>query len=229
MGKQRFTHVAGDMTRDRQRSELSWGGAGQVGVTDWPCLDLANCVRWRLHDPAHALDGYDDLIRWARHERLLDDREARRLLAEAAARPRRAAAAHRRAVGLQAAVRAVLSAVAAGSPPPAAALAALNTELARAMVPVRLVPAGDGFRREWLDPRDDLGWMLGPVARSAADLLVGPELGRLKECRGSPGRTCGFLFVDRTRNASRRWCSGATCGNRTRLHRHYARPDRRPV
>jgi predicted RNA-binding Zn ribbon-like protein len=91
------------------------------------------------------------------------------------------------------------------------------------MVALRLVAEGGGFRREWLDPRDDPGWVLGPVARSAGDLLVGPELGRLKECPGSPGRPCGFLFVDRTRNDSRRWCSGATCGNRTRLHRHYAR------
>ena len=112
----------------------------------------------------------------------------------------------------------MLSAVAAGTTPPPAALAGLHTELARAMVPVRLVPAGDGFRREWLDPRDDLGWMLGPVACSAGDLLVSPDLGRLKECRGSPGRRCGFLFLDQSRNRSRRSCSGATCGNRTRLH-----------
>jgi predicted RNA-binding Zn ribbon-like protein len=211
------------MARRWSDRELAWGGAGQLGVTGWPCLDLANCVRWRLHDPANALATYGDVVRWARHERLLDDREARRLLGRAVEHPRRAAAAHRRAVALQEAIRAVLSAVAAGATPPAPALAGLQTELARAMVPVRLVPGGDGFRREWLDPRDDLGWMLGPVARSAADLLVSPQLRRLKECQGSPGRTCGFLFVDRTRNGSRRWCSGATCGNRTRLHRHHAR------
>ena len=110
---------------------------------------------------------------------------------------------------MQEALRDVFSAEAAGATPPAAELARLNTELARAMVPVRLVPAGDGFQPEWMDPRDDLGWMLGPVARSAGDLLVSPELGRLKECRGSPGRSCGFLFVDQTRNRSRRSCSGA--------------------
>jgi predicted RNA-binding Zn ribbon-like protein len=166
------------------------------------------------------------VVRWARHERLLDDREARRLLGLAASQPRRAAAAHRRATALQAALRAVFSAVAAGAAAPAAELARLNAELARATVPVRLVPAGGGFGREWLDPRDDLGWPLGPVARSAADLLVSPDLARLKECRGSPGRSCGFLFVDRTKNHSRRWCSGATCGNRTRLHRHHARSGR---
>jgi predicted RNA-binding Zn ribbon-like protein len=214
------------MPSGREDSEFAWGGARQLGATDRPCLNLANCVPQRLHDPADALTSYGDVVRWARHERLVDDREARRLLDLAARHPRRAAAAHRRAIALQAAARAVFSAVAAGATPPATELARLNAELARAMVPVRLVPAGGGFHREWMDPRDELGWMLGPVARSAGDLLVSPELGRLKECRGSPGRSCGFLFVDQTRNRSRRWCSGATCGNRTRLHRHYARSGR---
>lgn len=196
-------------------------------ATDRPCLDLANCVRQRLHDSTNALAAYGDVVRWARHERLLDDREARRLLGQAAGRPRQEAAAHRRAIGLQEALRAVFSAVAARATPPATELARLNAELAMAMVPVHLLPAGDGFRREWLDPRDDLGWMLGPVARSAGDLLASAELARLKECHSSSGRSCGFLFVDRTKNHSRRWCSGSTCGNRTRLHQHYARS--RPV
>jgi len=62
--------------------------------------------------------------------------------------------------------------------------------------------------------------LLGPITRSAADLLTSPAPGRLKQCPGSPNRTCGFLFLDQTKNHSRRWCSSSTCGNRTRLHRH---------
>lgn len=122
----------------------------------------------------------------------------------------------------------VLSAVALGREPPAADLEAVNHELARTAVPARLVAEGGGFRREWQDRREALDWLLGPVARSAADLLVAPELARLKQCPGSPSRRCGFLFLDATRNASRRWCSGATCGNRTRLHRHHARSGASP-
>ena len=44
-----------------------------------------------------------------------------------------------------------------------------------------------------------------------------------KECPGGPGKACGYQFVDETRDRSRRWCSGAARGNRTRLHRHDAR------
>jgi predicted RNA-binding Zn ribbon-like protein len=106
---------------------------------------------------------------------------------------------------------------------PDPALDVLNAELAATAVPARLVPTGAGLRREWLDPTDQLDWPLGPITRSATDLLTSPAIGRLKQCQGSPGRTCGFLFLDQTKNDSRRWCSSATCGNRTRLHRHYTR------
>nr|WP_264085191.1 CGNR zinc finger domain-containing protein [Kibdelosporangium phytohabitans] len=40
------------------------------------------------------------------------------------------------------------------------------------------------------------------------------------ECSG-PG--CGWLFIDRTRNRSRQWCSSKDCGNRERARRHYRR------
>jgi predicted RNA-binding Zn ribbon-like protein len=34
-------------------------------------------------------------------------------------------------------------------------------------------------------------------------------------------RGCGVLFLDRTRNRSRRWCSMKSCGNRAKAQRHY--------
>jgi predicted RNA-binding Zn ribbon-like protein len=145
------------------------------------------------------------------------------MLAEAARRPQEASAAHARVLGLRRALHEVLTAAARHQPPPAQALEALNAELAAGAVPARLVPTAAGWRRAWLDPTDQLTWLLGPITRSAADLLTAAVLARLKQCPGSPGRACGFLFLDDTRNHSRRWCSGATCGNRTRLHRHASR------
>jgi predicted RNA-binding Zn ribbon-like protein len=62
--------------------------------------------------------------------------------------------------------------------------------------------------------------MLWPVARSAADLLTSQEQSRVRECAASD---CGWLFLDLSRNRSRRWCDMETCGNRTKARRHYAR------
>ncbi|MCV4932572.1 CGNR zinc finger domain-containing protein, partial [Escherichia coli] len=44
-------------------------------------------------------------------------------------------------------------------------------------------------------------------------------LGRIREC---PGRNCGWLFLDTSRNGQRRWCSEAECGTPARVARHRA-------
>jgi predicted RNA-binding Zn ribbon-like protein len=59
------------------------------------------------------------------------------------------------------------------------------------------------------------------VTISAAAPLADPrEMARLRTC---PGAECGWMFVDESRNARRRWCSMETCGNRAKAARHYAR------
>jgi predicted RNA-binding Zn ribbon-like protein len=70
-------------------------------------------------------------------------------------------------------------------------------------------PAEMTLRRTW--------W---PVAASAGDLLTGGELERLGIC-DNPG--CGGLFLDTSKNHSRRWCSMAICGNAIKSRRHAAR------
>ncbi|MCL4370559.1 MAG: CGNR zinc finger domain-containing protein [Chloroflexi bacterium] len=62
--------------------------------------------------------------------------------------------------------------------------------------------------------------MLWPVARSAGELLTSSELGRVRKCAGYP---CGRLFLDTSRNQSRRWCDMKSCGNLAKARRHYAR------
>ncbi|GAB0104073.1 CGNR zinc finger domain-containing protein [Nocardia sp. JMUB6875] len=54
---------------------------------------------------------------------------------------------------------------------------------------------------------------LAAVARSAIELLGGPDRERLKEC----GRdACTRLYLDTSRGGSRRWCDMAVCGNRAK-------------
>jgi predicted RNA-binding Zn ribbon-like protein len=61
---------------------------------------------------------------------------------------------------------------------------------------------------------------LWSVARSAAELLTSPKLGRVKVCAGEG---CGWIFLDESRNSSRRWCDSRDCGNRERVRKHLAR------
>jgi predicted RNA-binding Zn ribbon-like protein len=58
------------------------------------------------------------------------------------------------------------------------------------------------------------------VLRSAADLLTSDDLGRLRECASD---TCAWLFLDHSKNRSRRWCDMTVCGNRDKVRRHRQR------
>ncbi|MGP2491485.1 CGNR zinc finger domain-containing protein [Mesorhizobium sp. PUT5] len=56
------------------------------------------------------------------------------------------------------------------------------------------------------------------LAVSALSLLGEGVLARLRICPN-----CNWLFLDRSRNASRLWCDMAVCGNRRKASRHYHR------
>jgi predicted RNA-binding Zn ribbon-like protein len=99
-------------------------------------------------------------------------------------------------------------------------LAALNRVLARAGGRRGLVPTVRGYGWGWLSGNAGPDGLLWPVAFSAARLLAGPELSRLRPCDG-----CGRLFLDMSRNRSRRWCDMQACGNRAKVARHRARKD----
>lgn len=57
------------------------------------------------------------------------------------------------------------------------------------------------------------------LALAVAELLHRPDLSTLHRCEGEG---CGWLFLDTTRNHSRRWCDSQDCGNRARV-RAYTR------
>ena len=62
--------------------------------------------------------------------------------------------------------------------------------------------------------------LLAPALWSAGDLLTGPQLARVRECANDK---CLWLFLDESKNGTRRWCSMSACGNRAKAHRHYLR------
>jgi predicted RNA-binding Zn ribbon-like protein len=116
----------------------------------------------------------------------------------------------------------LLSAMAHGHPRDPVDVATLNDALGDALAHARLSPLPDGFAWDWggADP-SALDQMLWPVVQSAVDLLTSPELERVGECADDRG--CGWLFLDMTKNRSRRWCDMRDCGNRAKARRHYAK------
>src|ERR687888_470126 len=70
----------------------------------------------------------------------------------------------------------------------------------------------------WADAAVRLDAPLWPLVRLAAELLVGPELERVRECAAGD---CRWLFLDTSKNRSRRWCDMKSCGNRAKVRRFY--------
>ncbi|WP_072682653.1 CGNR zinc finger domain-containing protein [Arcobacter sp. LA11] len=53
------------------------------------------------------------------------------------------------------------------------------------------------------------------IAIEVAKLLNSKELQYLKKCHN---HTCSLLFIDTSKNHSRRWCSMEGCGNRSKVN-----------
>jgi predicted RNA-binding Zn ribbon-like protein len=192
-----------------------------------PCLDFVNTLAWRLTDrPVEYLLSYEDLLAWGRQAGLLAPEEMEALSGWAATHPEEARATLSRAVALREAVYRVFSAAIASEPRDESALSALNRELSVALSRLRVAAVeGDAYVWAWDRGGEDGGGpplerLLWPVARSAAELLTSPMLSRVKVCAGEG---CGWLFLDESRNASRRWCDSRDCGNRERVRKYLAR------
>jgi predicted RNA-binding Zn ribbon-like protein len=166
---------------------------------------------------------YADLLAWAAGVGLLSGPALDRLRANAERHPAAAEAVRQRAVELREAIYRLLLAHAHGGVPAPADLAVLNAALTPALAQARLVPAANGYALDWdLAAGDALDGLLWPVAYSAADLLATPDqLARVGQCQDDRG--CGWLFLDLTKNHSRRWCAMGDCGNRAKAKRHYER------
>ena len=117
---------------------------------------------------------------------------------------------------LREAMARVLLAVADHEAPPVTDVAALGRVATDAWHRRRLVPGAGGAAATWDDAALDLRHRL---ALDAAALLTSPASVRaLRACD-----ECRWLFLDTTRNRSRRWCDPADCGNRVRQRRHQQR------
>jgi predicted RNA-binding Zn ribbon-like protein len=189
------------------------------------CLDFVNTVGSRLTDrPGEYLRSYEDLLDWARQAGLLAPEETEGLCRQATLDPEGAQETLSRALALRESIHRVISRAIAGESQDENDLSALNRELSIALSHLRVMPAGGAYGWAWDRSGDDGGTTLDsplwPVAQSAGELLTSPKLGRVKVCAGED---CGWVFLDESRNGSRRWCDSRDCGNRERVRRHLAR------
>jgi predicted RNA-binding Zn ribbon-like protein len=195
---------AGDVTRVR----LVGGSLG---------LDFVNT---RTGPPSGSIDddvlgNYDDLVSWARYAGAISQAEAERLR-RAAKKDRPAAeAAFARALRMRADLDNLFRALARGRAADGGVLERLRADESEAIRHAELAP-GRPFAWRWDDDRS-LARPLWPAVHAAMGILLSGPLDRVKQCGG-----CSFLFLDETKNRSRRWCSMDDCGTDEKMRRYVA-------
>src|SRR6185503_8692282 len=163
------------------------------------------------------LNSYADFVSWCQQAGLLSKSIADGLVQASAFRPDESATAFRRAIELREAIYRIFAALAADDSPQASDLEQLNAELSTHLGRLRVASNRKRFNWTWTSSEDALDQPLGPIARSAADLLTSAHL--LEQVRQCEGDTCGWLFVDSSKNHSRRWCVMRECGNVAKVRR----------
>lgn len=184
-------------------------------------LDFTNTASGRDEGPLREkLRAYGDLVTWAERVGVAGRERARRLRAAASRAPAEAEAVLERARALrEATYRLFAREAGAGTD-----LALVSEEAGRAAAERRVVEGEEGYVFEWPES-DRLEQLLWPIALSAAELLTSEDRVRVKECAAE---NCNWLFLDMSRNRSRRWCDMRVCGNRAKARRFTARQKRGP-
>jgi predicted RNA-binding Zn ribbon-like protein len=183
------------------------------------CLDFTNTVKDTIGS-RELPSNYEELVAWSQQAGILTDEEAQRLLGKAARQPAEATAVFQRAVVLRETLFRIFSAITQDRTVEESDMTTLNAMLTETMIHAQLVPTGKCCEWSWIAQDDVLDRMLWPVIRSAADLLTSQDLWSVKMCASD---SCNWLFLDTSKNQSRRWCDMKSCGNRAKVHRHYER------
>jgi predicted RNA-binding Zn ribbon-like protein len=180
-----------------------------------PALDFTNTVGWHAGpDGVEKFHAYGDLLEWARAAGVIRPAQLATLRSRAGSSPRAARAALRRAIAIREVIYRIFAAVAHGVTPSPRDLRMLHTVQLSALEQAQ--PEWAGGLELSFAKSDDLLAPVWPLVLAAVDLLRSPERDRVRQCANDP---CGWLFVDRSKNRSRRWCSSGDCGNETRVRR----------
>ena len=185
------------------------------------CLDFVNTLAGRRSSaPEEHLNSYADLLAWSRQAGIVDGQRGEQLQALSEGQPGRAGQEIKQARWARELLFRIFSALTGGQSPSREDLEQFNALLAVSMKHTRIAPSDGGFVWGWSEDQDRLELPLWIIVRDAAELLTSQELSRVRICASDD---CGWLFLDTSKNRSRRWCDMKSCGNRAKARRHYGR------
>jgi len=189
-----------------------------------PALDFINTVRdWTVPEPQDYLGDFADAVRFGEAAGVLTRADALRI------RGRTPRIELTRLRELRVLLRRIFQKGLSGEEPSRTDLGKLSADLAEAARATRLRVAAQTqpsaqvpMRREITAEKAGVALLRLRIVEAAVALLVSDAMLRVKSCP-----TCGWFFLDISKNRSRRWCSMDTCGAVAKSRRYYRRSKER--
>jgi predicted RNA-binding Zn ribbon-like protein len=184
-------------------------------------LDLVNTLDFRFREsgPEELLHSYADLVRFLAESGLLSETQVRKLK-----RARHSEAERIQVLQQVKLFRETVADIAYAclhtEKIPGEKLAALESYFSMANTRRQLRNTGAGLAWAWPDIDRNVAAPLWLLAHEAESLLLSDQVVRL---RGCASETCQWLFLDTSKNHTRRWCDMKICGNRMKARRFQAR------
>jgi predicted RNA-binding Zn ribbon-like protein len=179
-------------------------------------LDFINTISDRFEDPLYDhLSSYSDLLFWAEYAGGIKEHQKKQLLNMRLKNQEKAEKVFGQAQELREAMYRYVDSMIKHERVPNADAQLINEWLADAFSQLALVQSGGEISLDWKNEEMRLEHVLRPIIRSFAELVTSDFRRRVKKCPN-----CGWVFVDQSKNNSRRWCSMETCGNRVKVQRH---------
>ncbi len=179
-------------------------------------LDFANTLDFRF-DPSRTVDllsSYARFVDFGLQSGLITASQAARLSRQSGNTATRAAL--KSAIELREALEVVFRSVISGKAPAKSSLEVLNSFLVKSKDHEAFVWRDSTLVRKYGDLAQRPDGPIWPLLDAAVELLTSGARTRIRECKEL---SCRWLFLDHSKNLSRRWCDMQLCGNRTKVRK----------
>ncbi|CAL1518274.1 ABATE domain-containing protein [Chitinophaga sp. MM2321] len=187
------------------------------------CLDFVNTVSNRRRSTTHDyLPNFRELLQWYAHTGALSAKTIQTLERLAKGYPQKAAVIFDKSIQLRELLLRLFTAVIAHKPPAASDLQLFNTYMADAYANIEMAwrsATRQGELQFNAPALEQVNWWL---VKSAVELYSSGKLAQVRQCPA-----CGWLFLDKSRNGSRKWCSMSTCGDVSKVKQNYERKKKK--
>jgi predicted RNA-binding Zn ribbon-like protein len=188
-------------------------------IAGHPALDFVNTLDWRFRQsgPEELVNNYDQLLRFMEEAELLTPKQARQLQRATGGSAGRHAL--EQCLELREAIAQVLYAKLDGDSPLPASVKTLERCFKAARSCQQLRWKKTGLAWKWPEIETETEFPLWLLSSSAAGLMLSEDARKVRACDSSE---CRWLFMDTSKNHTRRWCDMKICGNRMKARRFKA-------